>query len=118
MRSIVLTILLCVCAALPLAAQTAAPEGMVQIPAGKFWMGRVNANRGEASNNMPRGWRDDRPANHIYVDAFYIDKYEVTNALYKSCVDSGSCAPHRLLLPARVIIIMAMLRLTIFQQFM
>jgi len=94
MRSIVLTLLVCVCAALPLAAQTAAPEGMVQIPAGKFWMGRDHANRGEASNNLPRGWRDDRPANLIQLDAFYLDKYEVTNADYAKFLQAtGGKAP-------------------------
>jgi formylglycine-generating enzyme required for sulfatase activity len=29
----------------------------------------------------------------IYVDPFYIDKYEVTNVLYQLCVSSGSCEP-------------------------
>ena len=82
MKRIVFTIIVCVCAALPLAAQTAAPEGMVQIPAGKFWMGRTTSSEMEAANKMPRGWRDDRPANHIQLDAFYLDKYEVTNADY------------------------------------
>src|SRR5215475_9235361 len=33
-------LLYCICAALPLAAQTAPPDNMVLIPAGKFWMGR------------------------------------------------------------------------------
>ena len=65
MRPIIFTILFCVCAALPLAAQTAAPEGMAQIPAGKFWMGRDHSTPAEAANKMPRGRRDDRPANHI-----------------------------------------------------
>jgi len=94
MRSIAFTILLCVCAALPLAAQTAAPEGMVQIPAGQFWMGRDHSTEQEASNKMPRGWRDDRPANHIQLDAFYIDKYEVTNADYAKFLQAtGGKAP-------------------------
>ena len=80
--ALVFTILYCVCAAMPIAAQTEAPEGMVQVPAGKFWMGRTNAVDNDADDNMPRAWRDDRPANHIYLDAFYLDKYEVTNAEY------------------------------------
>jgi formylglycine-generating enzyme required for sulfatase activity len=93
-RSIVFTILYCVCAALPLAAQTGAPEGMVQIPAGKFWMGRDHSTKGDADNNMPRGWRDDRPANLISVDAFYLDKYEVTNADYARFLEAtGGKAP-------------------------
>ena len=35
----------------------------------------------------------DRSLQHIYLDSFYIDKYEVTNASYKQCVDDGSCQP-------------------------
>jgi len=80
--ALVFTILYCVCAAMPIAAQTEVLEGMVQIPAGKFWMGRPHAVDNDADDNMPRAWRDDRPANHIYLDAFYLDKYEVTNAEY------------------------------------
>ena len=55
---------------------TVAPEGMVLIPAGEFLMGS------EASNN-------EGPVHTVYVDAFYIDKYEVTNAQYKQFVDAN-----------------------------
>jgi len=33
------------------------------------------------------------PAHSVYVEPFYIDKYEVTNALYRVCVDVGACEP-------------------------
>src|ERR1051326_2714236 len=39
-RKIVLAILVCLCAPASAVAQTAVPEGMVLVPAGKFWMGR------------------------------------------------------------------------------
>src|SRR6476469_7385406 len=81
-RVVALAILCCVCAALPLAAQTAAPDGMVLIPAGKFWMGRTQTMWRDALDTVPRAKLDDRPANHIDVDAFYMDKYEVTNEDY------------------------------------
>ena len=47
-----------------------APEGMVLIPAGEFRMG---------SNS---GGSDEKPIHSVYVDAFYMDKYEVTNEQY------------------------------------
>lgn len=46
----------------------AVPEGMVLVPAGEFTMG--------VDDESP----DERPARTIMVEAFYIDKYEVTNA--------------------------------------
>ena len=53
-----------------------APEGMVLIPAGEFQMGSV------ASEN-------EEPVHTVYIDAFYIDKYEVTNAQYKQFVNAN-----------------------------
>ena len=50
---------------------------MVLIPAGDFEMG---------SNN---GFDNERPVHTVYVDAFYMDKYEVTNAEYKKFVDAN-----------------------------
>ena len=49
------------------------PEGMVLIPAGEFDMG---SNDAEAGN-------DEQPVRRVYVDAFYMDKTEVTNVEYK-----------------------------------
>ncbi len=89
-RKIVFTFLLCVCAVLPIAAQTAAPEGMVLIPAGKFWMGRVHTFFFNTFEGVARDKLDDTPANHIYLDAFYVDKYEVTNADYARFVEATS----------------------------
>ena len=54
----------------------AAPEGMVLIPAGEFQMG---SNDGES---------DERPVHTVYLDAFYMDKYAVTNAQYKQFIDA------------------------------
>ena len=93
-RSIVFTILCCLCAALPIAAQTVAPEGMAQIPTGKFWMGRSQTTKDDSEDGVPRGWMDDRPANLIYLDAFYLDKYEVANADYAKFLEAtGGKAP-------------------------
>lgn len=60
------------------------PE-MVLIPAGEFIMG----------SDPGEGRLDEEPEHTVYLDAYYIDKQEVTNAQYKQCVDAGVCrAPH------------------------
>jgi formylglycine-generating enzyme required for sulfatase activity/predicted Ser/Thr protein kinase len=57
----------------------AAPPDMVHVPAGEFTMG---SNEGES---------DEQPVHTVYLDAFYIDKTEVTNTQYRACVEAGSC---------------------------
>ncbi len=34
---------------------------------------------------------DEGPAHEVFISTYYIDKYEVTNAEYLECVDSGFC---------------------------
>ena len=51
-------------------------EGMVLIPAGEFRMG---------SNS---GSSYEKPVHSVYVDAFYMDKYEVTNAQYAAFLNA------------------------------
>ena len=53
-----------------------APEGMVLIPAGEFQMGSEDA---DARPN-------EQPIHTVYVDAFYMDAYEVTNLDFKKFV--------------------------------
>ena len=52
---------------------------MVLIPAGEFQMGSDDS---EAED-------DEKPVHTVYLDAFYIDKYEVTNAQFKAFVDAN-----------------------------
>jgi sulfatase modifying factor 1 len=94
MKSKTIFIILCVvCVALPIAAQTTAPENMVQIPEGKFWMGRAYTIYTDSADLIPRDKMDDRPANNVYLDAFYIDKYEVTNTDYAKFVQATGTKP-------------------------
>ena len=51
---------------------------MVLIPAGEFLMG---SSEGE-------GAYDEHPQHKVYLDAYYIDKYEVTNAQFKEFVEA------------------------------
>ncbi len=50
---------------------------MVYIPAGNFTMGSTS------------GYGDEQPVHTVYLDAYYIDKYEVTNGQYKQFIDAG-----------------------------
>jgi formylglycine-generating enzyme required for sulfatase activity len=66
----------------PVAVKRSGADGMTQvfIPEGEFIMGR--------------GTRIDRPfrfEHAVYLDAFWIDQVEVTNAMYAMCVNSGAC---------------------------
>ena len=54
---------------------------MVYVPAGEFIMG----------SDEPRR-RDEQPIHTVYLDAFWIDKTEVTNAQYRACVEAGACS--------------------------
>ena len=55
------------------------PEGMVLIPAGSFQMGSEDEEAGDA----------EQPVHTIHLDAFYMDKYEVTNAQFKAFLDAN-----------------------------
>lgn len=57
------------------------PEGMVVIPAGEFWMGAED------------GLQDARPLHRVHLSSYWFDKYEVTNARYRQCVEGGGCTP-------------------------
>lgn len=63
-------------------------DGMTQvlIPEGRFMMGGV-----------AEGYQEnERPEHKVTVSDFWLDKVEVTNAMYTLCVDAGACeVPHK-----------------------
>jgi len=63
--------------------KTRQPDGaeMVLVPAGAFARG---------SND---GDPDEQPVRQITLSAFWVDKTEVTTAMYAKCVEAGGCKP-------------------------
>ena len=57
---------------------------MVYVPAGEFWMGC-----NEQVDNQCEA--DEKPYHKVDLDAFYIDKFKVTNGEYQKCVQAGKC---------------------------
>ena len=55
---------------------------MVFVPAGEFTMGSPD---GQGNN-------DEHPQHTVYLNAFSIDKTEVTAAQYQRCVEAGACS--------------------------
>src|SRR5262245_27297143 len=55
---------------------------MAQVPAGEFWMGRTHMWLIDELGMHLRPRLDDQPAHLVYLDSFWIDKYEVTNQDY------------------------------------
>jgi len=54
---------------------------MVYVPAGEFEMGGSDAD----------AYSDEKPVHRVDLDAYWIDKYEVSNAQYALCVAAGDC---------------------------
>src|SRR5215472_8313934 len=67
-------------------ATEAAPEGMVWIPGGEFSMG-ANDPPEMDEVGMKATW-DARPIHRVYVDGFYMDQTDVTNAEFKKFVQA------------------------------
>jgi formylglycine-generating enzyme required for sulfatase activity len=61
---------------------------LLYIPAGKFTMGAINKD-----DLFTDDTANEKPIHAVSLDAFWIDKTEITNAMYKKCVDDQSCNP-------------------------
>ena len=60
-------------------------DGMEQvyIPSGEFLMGSTD------SDSEAEPW--EKPQHKVYLDGYWMDKTEVTNAMYQKCMDGRSC---------------------------
>jgi formylglycine-generating enzyme required for sulfatase activity len=59
-------------------------SAMVYVPASAFWMG--------SGESDPNANPDELPQHVVNLDAFWIDRTEVTNAQYRRCVKDGGCS--------------------------
>jgi len=64
--------------------ESAPPPGMVQVPAGEFFMGCNEKVDTECFDN-------EKPGRTVNLPGFSIDKTEVSVADYKKCMDAGKC---------------------------
>jgi formylglycine-generating enzyme required for sulfatase activity len=60
-------------------------DGMIEIyiPAGEFLLGAADADT-QANDT-------ERPQHSVYLDYYWIDQHQVTNAQYALCVAAGAC---------------------------
>ncbi|MBI3682962.1 MAG: formylglycine-generating enzyme family protein [Acidobacteria bacterium] len=70
-----------------------AEEGMVLIPAGEFTMGRTRLTPDDQTRMRPLVLLDDRPDHKVYLDAYWMDKTEVTHGQYAEFVKATSRNP-------------------------
>jgi serine/threonine-protein kinase len=63
--------------------RTSTVDGMIQafVPGGSFQMGGFDEDAQD----------DEKPAHKVSVGPFWMDKVEVTNAMYSLCVQAGAC---------------------------
>jgi serine/threonine-protein kinase len=54
---------------------------MVYVPKGEFTMGSTDSDADD----------DESPVREVRLDAYWIDKYEVSNGQYQKCVNAGKC---------------------------
>jgi formylglycine-generating enzyme required for sulfatase activity len=77
--------------------ETSSMDGMelIYIPAGEFLMGSKETDLSAPQGLTGLRWapnENEKPQHTVYLDAFWIDKTEVTNQQYQLCMDAGVCS--------------------------
>ena len=64
---------------------TSPVDGMalVYIPQGQYLIGALDSD--------PQAWVDEKPQHKVDLSGYWMDKTEVTNAMYAKCVQAGAC---------------------------
>jgi len=75
------------------AAKITAPQGMLHIPKGEFWMGC----KPETDKDCEE---PEKPGHNVYLDDYFIDKTEVSVGQFEACVKAGSCSDKGLAVPS------------------
>jgi len=58
---------------------------LIGIPEGEFWMG--------SATDDVYAEPDEMPLRRVFLDGYWIDQTEVTNAMFAECVRAGACTP-------------------------
>lgn len=68
-------------------AKTSGHDGvmMIFVPSGRFLMGSL----ADTADTQP----DEVPQHVVYLNGFWIDQVEITNARYNRCVEASACLP-------------------------
>ena len=65
-----------------------APKGMVWIPGGEFSMGAADPPSPDDNDTGMHATTDSRPIHRVYVDGFWMDRTETTNAQFAQFVEA------------------------------
>jgi serine/threonine-protein kinase len=96
MVTVMLSLALSGCAAKAAWTRPADKMVMVYVPAGKFTMGKTAQDAFAVCSKYEndcalRDFTDEQPPHTVSLDTFWIDKTDVTNAMYAKCVSAGVC---------------------------
>jgi len=58
---------------------------LLYVPAGNFLMGSTDSD--------PHTQANEKPLHTVYLDAFWVDRTDIINAMYAKCVRAGACQP-------------------------